>query len=62
MLKKQNIRISGRKKFKLQNTLDKVVRDSVIKSGIKSAEKVVYRVGNKMDKLVELAQKNWNRY
>ena len=37
MLKKQNIRISGRKKSDLKNTPGEVVRDSIIKAGMKAA-------------------------
>ena len=57
MLKKDNIKISGRKKSELQNTPGEVVRDSIIKAGIKAAEEAGYAAGNKTEVLVELAQK-----
>ena len=57
MLKKHNIKISGRKKSELQNTPGEVVRDNIIKAGIKAAEEAGYAAGNKTDVMVELAQK-----
>lgn len=57
MLKKQNTKVSGRKKSELQNTPGEIVRDNIIKAGIKAAEEAGYAAGNKTDVLVELAQK-----
>ncbi len=57
MLKKQNIRVSGRKKSQLQNTPGEFVRDNIIKAGMKAAEEAGYAAGNKTEVLVELAQK-----
>lgn len=58
MLKKQNIKIYGRKKSELQNSPGEVVRDNIIKAGIKAAEEAGYAPGNKTDIMVELAQKD----
>ena len=57
MLKKQNIKISERKKSKLQNSPGEIVRDSIIKAGVKAAEEADYAAGNQTEVLVELAQK-----
>ena len=57
MLSKRHIKISGRKKSELQNTPGEVVRDNIIKAGIKAAEEAGYAAGNKTEVLVELAQK-----
>ena len=38
MLKKQNIKISGRKKSELQNIPGEIIRYSLIKAGIKASK------------------------
>lgn len=60
MLKKQSIKVSGRKKSELQNTPGEIVRDNIIKAGMKAAEEAGYAAGNKTDVLIELAQKAGN--
>ena len=60
MLKRQNTQISGRKKSELQNTPGEVVRDNIIKAGMKAAEEAGYAAGNKTEVMVELAQKAGN--
>ena len=54
----RNIKISERKKSKLDNTPGEIVRDAIIKAGIKTAEEAGYAAGNKTELLIELAQKS----
>ena len=57
MLNKQSIKFSERTKSKLQDTPGEIIRDNIIKAGIKAAEEAGYATGNKTEILVELAQK-----
>lgn len=57
MLNKKNLKNSRRKKSELQNSPGEVVRDNIIKAGMKAAEEAGYAAGNKTEVLVELAQK-----
>ena len=54
----RNIIIYRRKKSKLHYsmTLNEVVRDSLIKAGIKAVKEAIYSAGNKTEKMVKLSQ------
>ena len=57
MLKEQNIKISGRKKSELNNTPGEIVRDNIVKTGLKNIEEATYVAGNKKKIILETAQK-----
>lgn len=57
MLNKQNVQISGRRKSEIKDSPGEVVRDYIIKAGLKTAHEAGYAAGNKTEVLVELAQK-----
>lgn len=63
MLKKQDINISGRKKSELHNTPGEIVRDNIIKAGIKTVQEAVVQeaanavANTKTEVMIEIAQK-----